>query len=236
MSAALARGDLLGRAGLVVAASVATAMSAPVLVRLVLSVLAVGGVIDLGVRTHHEGGREATAVVTGASLVVVLALGYVLNLLPLGLGPLGWALGLGLAGLVAIALLGRRPARARPRLRQVVRADGLWYFGAAVLVAAGLLTAVSVTRVAEQSPVQMFAKRTANGTVEVVLTTAEDAGPYDLWLEDGRTERVLRSAVSLTAGHRLALPLARLGDRQMRIALRDQGSPDDLLYVIVNPG
>lgn len=231
------RADLPVRAGLVVLAGVATALEAPSAVRAGSAAVALAAVGDLLVRSHRRGGREAVAVAVGAALAGVIAVGLVLNLVPTGLDATGWAVGLTLLGLTTVVVVGvrRRGRRPLPALGDLLRTDGLWYAGAAVLVAAGLVVAVSVTRHAERPPVQLSAVHSPDGGVVVVVSSPVAAGPYDLWLEDVKSERLLRTAVPIGAGTPLQVPLQRFGNRQMRVALRETGSRTDLLYVIVNP-
>ena len=235
MSVALRRADLPVRAGLVLLAGAATGWQAPTLVRVALTAVAVAALGDVLIRTHPDGGRRAVAVSLAAGLVGVLVVGLVLDLVPSGLDARGWAVGLTVLGLTATLALGRRERRPLPAVGEPVRADGLWYAGAAVLVVAGLLIAVSVTRHAERPPVQLFATQAGDGRVVVTVSSPVAAGPYDLWLQDGRTERLLRTAVPIVAGEPLHVPLARFGNRQMRVALRETGMRTDLRYVIVNP-
>lgn len=234
------RAGLLLRAGLVVGAGAATGLQAPTAVRSALAAAALLAVGDLLVRGHRRGGRESVAVAVGSALAAVVAAGVGLNLVPAGLDAAGWAVGLTLLGLLVVGAEGRRQRtgsapRRLPALGDVLRTDGLWYAGAAVLVLAGLVVAVSVTRHAERPPVQLSTTRGPDGDVVVVVSSPVSAGPYDLWLEDVRSERLLRTAVPVVAGRPLRVPLQRFGNRLMRVALRETGSQTDLLYVIVNP-
>jgi hypothetical protein len=236
MFATFIRPDPLLRCTLVVAAGLAAGLAAPTPIRAVLTLAAATAVGDQYIRSHTVPGRTAVAATIGGGFVLLILTGVALNLTPSGLGVVGWACGVTLGALVLVLARAKRPLRPLPTVRYLVRSHGLWYLGAAVLVAAGLAVSIVVTQQSERPPVQLSADVGPQGDVVITIAAAAPSGPYDLWLEDGKRERLLRTAIPVDVDSPLSLALPHLGNRQMRVALRATGSSGDLLYVIVNPG
>jgi hypothetical protein len=195
------------RAALVVVAAVAVALELPAWARLPLSAAAIVGVATFFLRrSGRQGVLDVVLVLAGGGLVALVLLGLLLNLLPTGIGPLGWALAVGVLELALLAFLTvfRQPVEhaaggAHPGPRRIPLASIVWG-GAAALVLAGAIVYSAASFDATHVPPLAIAAVPHGDTVTVTVGAGSEQGPYELDLvtPDGRT--VIAKSVRLTPG------------------------------------
>ena len=143
---------------LVAAAGVLVGTGAPTVARTVLTVLAAGAALAGPLHRRDSRAGDRVLVGTGALLLVPLALGLALDLLPGGLTRSSWGWAVAAAELVAVVATPRwRPLRdARPALpagRTVL--TGACALAAAGVVALALVVSTRATNSDEAAPLQM---------------------------------------------------------------------------------
>ncbi|WP_375387380.1 hypothetical protein [uncultured Amnibacterium sp.] len=178
------------RAALVVVAAVAVALEAPAWARLPLSAAAALAVATFLLRRSDRGVLDGVLVQVGGAVVALVLLGVVLNLLPFGLGPVGWALAVGALELAALAGLAARraPASHAVRRRRIPVAGIAWGAAAAAVLAATVAYSAVSFGTTHVAPLAIAAEP-AGDAVTVTVTAGDAVGPFDLRLvtADGRT-------------------------------------------------
>jgi hypothetical protein len=213
------------RAALVVVAAVAVAVELPAWARLPLSAAAVLGVGTFFLR--RSGGRgllDLVLVVTGGGVVALTLLGLLLNVLPTGIGPLGWALAVGVLELVVLALLAvfRQPVprvhiEGDPARRNTFKTHlpvaGIAWGAAAAAVLAGAVVYSTVSFDATHVSPLAIAAEPNGSSVTVTVSAGSEQGPYELDLvsADGRT--VIARSIRVGSGNefteRIPMPATR---------------------------
>ena len=194
------RADPAVRAALVVAAGTAAAVPAPAAVAAPLVLGAVAAVAQAAVRHRGRGGVDALLVAAGGVLVVPVLLGLVLGVTGIGLRPVTWAAGLTLVGLAVLGLTARRgaagtalaggpSAAGEPRTGAVRAGAALrllpWFAVVGVVAAVAVGRSVSATEADDVAPLQMSLGAARGGTVEIVVSGDEAAGPLELRTDPG---------------------------------------------------
>lgn len=199
------------RAALVVVAAVAVALEAPAWARLPLSVAAMLAVATFFLRRYGRRGRlDVVLVVAGGGLVALALLGLALNVLPTGIGPVGWAFAVGVLELAVLAFLAifRAPVRFRlegdsaPRHRISFRTDplGIVTGAAAVLVLVGAIVYSTVSYTATHVSPLAIASETNGSTVTVTVSAGDAQGPYELDLVTAKGRTVVATGIRIDSG------------------------------------
>lgn len=232
------------RAALVVAGAVAVALEAPVWLRLPLSAVALAATAGLVLRSPRRGGvLHVVLLVAGGGLVALALLGLVLNLLPVGLGPIGWALGVGALELALLAAVVRRhptarSAGARGAVRHrrlpvvgIVRGIGWGAAVAAVLVGAVVYSTASF-EATHVEPLAITAEPDGD-TMTLTVTAGSGQGPFDLDLVTAAGRSTVAAAVRVGPGDdyttRIAVP-----DSRAVVQLVPTGSATPLRQLILD--
>lgn len=222
--------DLAFRCWIVVLATGAIVIDVPVWARAPLAVAAAALTVT-SYLSRTTGGRarlvDAVLRVTGAAVVLLAALGLLLNVLPGGITAAGWGIGVGVIELIAVISLAawRSPVRAERagRRRLPVRA-GLWAVAiSGVLAGALVLSTVSFTDT-HIAPLALGAERTGD-TVEVTVSSGTDAGPYELQLvsDTGTTIRYA-SGIYVGPGSPRTFTFDLVADARDTVRLVETGS------------
>lgn len=195
------------RAALVVVAAVAVALEVPAWARLPLSAAAVLGVATFFLRRYgRRGVLDVVLVVAGGGLVALALLGLLLNVLPTGIDPLGWALAVGVLELLVLAFLAvfRQPVErasggAHEGRRRVPVAGIAWGSAAALVLAGAVVYSTASFDATHVSPLAIAAVPHGD-SVTVTVSAGSEQGPYELDLvtADGRT--VIARSVRIDSG------------------------------------
>jgi hypothetical protein len=198
------------RAALVVVAAIAVALETPVWGRLPLSLAAAVAVGTFFLRRYgRRGVLDVVLVLAGGGLVALALLGLVLNLLPFGLGPVGWALAVGVLELAVLAFLAlfraphvetRSDGGPAPSASVATRLPGIaWGVVAAAVLVGAVVYSTGSYDATHVSPLAMSAE--PDGTaVTITVSAGAQQGPFalDLVTADGRT--TIASDVRIAAG------------------------------------
>lgn len=203
------------RAALVVLAAVAVALEVPAWVRLPLSVAAVLGVATFFLRRYgRRGVLDVVLVIAGGGLVALALLGLLLNVLPTGIDPLGWALAVGVLELLVLAFLAvfRQPVErsgtgSHAARRRVPVAGIAWGTAAAAVLAGAVVYSTASFDATHVAPLAIAAVPHGNA-VTVTVSGGSEQGPYELDLvtADGRT--VLTRSVRIASGDSYSTTIA----------------------------
>jgi hypothetical protein len=224
------------RAALVVVAAIAVAVELPAWARLPLSAAAVVGVATFFLRrSGRRGVLDVVLVVAGGGLVALALLGLLLNVLPTGIGPLGWALAVGVLELVVLAFLTvfrtpvERPAAARRRLPVA----GIAWGTAAAAVLAGAVVYSTVSFDATHMAPLAIAAEPHGTAVTVTVSAGTEQGPFELDLVTAAGRTVVAKSVRIGSGEtytkRIAMPAARAVLQLVRV-----GSPTPVRQLILD--
>lgn len=197
------------RSALVVVAAAAVALEAPAWARLPLSLAAVLGVATFFLRrSGRRGLLDVVLVTAGGGLVALVLLGLALNVLPTGIGPLGWALAVGVLELAVLAFLAifRAPAgrihfegaALRTTLKKHV--IGIGTGTAAVLVLIGVIVYSTVSYDATHVSPLAIASETHGSSITVTVTAGGAEGPYELDLVTATGRTVLATGIRIGSG------------------------------------
>lgn len=224
------------RAALVLVAAVAVALETPVWARLPLSVAAAIGVATFFLRrSRRRGLLDGVLVVAGGGLVALVVLGLLLNVLPTGLDPLGWALAVGALELLVLAVLTvfRAPAQ-RTAVRRRIPVAGIAWGAAAALVLIGAVVYSTASFDATHVRPLAIAAEPSDGAVELTISSGAATGPLevDLVTADGRT--AIARDVRLDAGATWTKRIADPGSRAVVQVVR-VGSSTPLRQLILDP-
>jgi hypothetical protein len=228
------------RAALVVVAALAVAFEAPAWARFPLSAAAVLGVATFFLRRYGRRGLlDGVLVVAGGGLVALALLGLALNVLPTGIGPLGWALAVGVLELAVLAFLAvfRAPVpRAGGSVRSTVATHraGLAWGAAAVLVLVGaVLYSTASYDTTHVSPLAI-ASETHGGTVTVTVSAGAAQGPFELDLVTATGRTVVATGIRIDTGDRYTTRIAKPTARAV-LQLVAAGSSSPVRQLILDP-
>lgn len=233
------------RAALVVVAAVAVALEAPAWVRLPLSAAAVLAVaVVVRRRSTRRGVLDVVLVLAGGGVVALALLGLLLNVLPTGIGPLGWALGVAALELAVLAVLTLRtaaepaaePAPAIPvrtRLRRLPVAGIAWGVAAAAVLTGAIVYSTVSFDSTHVRPLAIAAVPHGD-SVEVTVSAGDEQGPFQVVLVTAGGRTVLAQSVRIgagadwttrirTPGTRAVLQLVRGGTPVRQLILDDSG-------------
>ena len=208
------------RAALVVMAAIAVALEVPAWARLPLSAAAALGVATFFLRRYgRRGVLDVVLVVAGGGIVALALLGLLLNVLPTGINPLGWALAVGVLELIVLAFLAvfRQPvARAAcgsHAARRRLPVAGIAWGAAAALVLAGAVVYSTVSFSATHVAPLAIAAVPHGTSVTVTVSAGSDQGPYELDLVTTNGRTVVAKSVTISSRDpytkRIAMPSTR---------------------------
>ncbi len=194
--------DLLWRLGVLGAAVVSVLVDAPRAVVCVLVAAAALAVAHAGVRRRRAGGIDAVLVGTGTVLAVLVVTGVGLDLAGVRLRPTSWALALGVVGAGCLLASWRRAPEAPTAIAvgALRRRDVPWFVASAAVVALAVTMSVRSVASVDEPPVAMSVGSERGAGVDVLLTSGEDAGPYELRTQAGDGNEISYPLVSLRAG------------------------------------
>ena len=234
------RHDLLVRAGgavLVVAAAVAVLLSAPVALRTTLVALAAAAVAARLAARRGRGAADAVLVAVGGVLVLLVLTGLGLDLVGVPLARRGWAVALGVLGL--LAALAPLPARAttgtaRPRPAAVLR-QAPWALACAAVVAVALTSSVRSAGSVDVAPVALSVGPARDGHVAVVVSTEQATGLLELRADNGSGTALSYPLFQLGAGGSRTTDVLLPADGRTTITVNNPGQAQPLRTVVVYP-
>lgn len=206
------------RAALVVVAALAVALEAPAWVRLPLSAAAMLAVASFFLRRSGRRGRlDVVLLLAGGGLVALALLGLLLNVLPTGIGPVGWALAVGVLELAVLAFLTifrcEGDSAPRRRISFTTHLVGIVTGAAAVLVLVGAIVYSTVSYTATHVSPLAIGSETHGSTVTVTVSAGGAQGPFELDLVTVEGRTVVATGISVDSGDtyttRIAAPDAR---------------------------
>ncbi len=197
------RRGLAWRAAIIVIAAVSVALELPALVRAPLSILAVV-VTALFVfpRIARRGPLDRLLMIVGATIVLLLLLGPVLNVLPTGLDVRGWGIGVGvieLAVIVGFAFVRPPVTAGSSRVRRIPIEGIAWGVIIAVVLLNALVISVNSFTTTHQAPLALAGVRSGD-SVTVTVSSGNAAGIYDLVRVTSTGHSVLASGIEVAAG------------------------------------
>lgn len=232
------------RAALVVVAAVAVALEAPAWARLPLSAAAMLAVATFFLRRSGRRGRlDVVLVLAGSGLVALALLGLLLDVLPTGITPVGWALAVGVLELLVLAFLAvfRAPIEtgllrsegARARSTFGKHPVGILSGAAAVLVLVGAIVYSTVSYdVTHVSPLAI-ASETHGSTVTVTVSAGGEQGPYELDLVTATGRTVVATGISVGAKDAYTTRITAPGTRAV-LQLVTAGSSTPIRQLILD--
>ena len=199
------------RAALVVVAAVAVALEAPAWARLPLSAAAMLAVASFVLRRFGRRGRlDVVLVLAGGGLVALALLGLLLNVLPTGIGPLGWGLAVGVLELAVLAFLAVFPApipfrcegdsAPRRRISFTTNPVGIVTGAAAVLVLVGAVGYSTVSYTATHVSPLAIASEAHGSSITVTVSAGGAQGPYELDLVTATGRTVVATGIRVDSG------------------------------------
>jgi hypothetical protein len=224
------------RAALVVVAAVAVALEAPAWARFPLSVAAVLAVATFFLRRYgRRGVLDVVLVVAGGGLVALALLGLVLNVLPTGIGPLGWALAVGVLELALLAFLAvfRAPAERAAAAHRRVPVAGIAWGAAAALVLAGALVFSTASYTSTHVAPVAIAAVPHGDTVTITVSAGAADGPYELDLVTSTGRTVVATGITVTADQTYSKRIAVPGTRAV-LQLVTAGSSTPIRQLILD--
>lgn len=227
-------------AAVVVAAALAVALDGPAW--LTTGLTAMAALLTAGRLVRRRQLGWADALVTGAAglIVVLMLLGFLLNELPGGLARVPWAIGAGVAALLAIAASERRTASGAGPLdvdrRALLRLTPA-YAAVAGLAAVALIVSVHATREATQAPRALSIVRSdGDGHVVVEIAAGRVAGRFELVTVSSDDElRLVSSPFSVAAHGHVRRTITLPARRRVTLVLRKPGSATSLRSLVVSP-
>lgn len=193
------------RAALVVVAAVAVALEAPAWARLPLSAAAMLAVASFVLRRFGRRGRvDVVLVLAGGGLVALALLGLLLNVLPTGIGPLGWGLAVGALELAVLAFLAvfRFEGDSAPgrRISFKTHRVGIVTGAAAVLVLVGAVVYSTVSYTATHVSPLAIASEADGSSITVTVSAGGAQGPYELDLVTATGRTVVATGIRVDSG------------------------------------
>lgn len=223
------RPDLGWRALVALAAILAAVVGAPAYVVGGLVAVALCAAVERLARSRGHGPADSLLVLAGGTLAAVVLTGLVLGSTPVGLSTTTWAVGLSLVslGALAVALVLPRPAR---------MTRGAWAIGARALPWAVVVVAVAVVAItvsvrsvgpSETPPLQMSLGTVAGTQAQVVLSSAERAGPLELRTTNQDGDEISYPLFSIGADqtYRTTVTVPRDGRFTISVNYPDQTQP-----------
>ncbi|MBE7187703.1 hypothetical protein [Jatrophihabitans endophyticus] len=223
----------------VTVAALAVAFDAPAWLTTVLTAVAFLVTAERLVRRRQLG--WADAVVTGAAglVIVLMLLGFLLDVVPGGLARVSWGVGAGVVALAALAWSERAPddgPATLPVERGTLVRVAPAYAVATGLAAIALVVSVHATREGTRAPEALSIVRTgAPGQVSVEISSGRAAGRYELAVTSrGHLLRVDGPFTLAPDSHvRRTVPVP--SGRRSTIELRSSGSSAALRTLVVSP-
>jgi len=240
--ARLDRHTLVGagwRAALVVVAALAVALEVPAWARFPLSAAAVLGVATFFLRrSGRRGLLDVVLVVAGGGLVALALLGLALNVLPTGIGPLGWALAVGVLELAVLAFLAlrRSPVRSGDGVGSTFKMNtaGVAWGAAAVLVLVGAVVYSTVSYDTTHVSPLAIASETQGSTVTVTVSAGAAQGPLELDLVTATGRTVVATGIRIGAGDEYTTTITKPSARAV-LQLVTAGSSTPVRQLILDP-
>ncbi len=206
------RSSLLLPAGLVVAAAATAAAGAPGYAAGPLTAAAaVTTVLHLGWRPDREP-LDIIVRAVGGLILALVALGFLLDVVPGGLTRVSWSVAAGVAALAALADCLRRPAPPRVQLAALRGSlpGAVWYVLAAAVLGAAFTITVRATDRSERPPLALSVTSADTDSAEVAISAGTTGGSYDLLVGDGTTAGTVQGPFTVAAGasveHQVVLP------------------------------
>ncbi len=224
------------RASLVVEAALAAALDAPTAVRTVLGTAAVVAVVGTMVRGRSRGRIDATVIGVAGALAVAVLLGLLLNLFPVGLTRVSWAVGAGVLGLAAVAWGARSTPTedwSSPVSGTTLLRHAPWTLAAAGVSVVAVIVAVHATDIADRAPVQLSLASKSAQLVAVRVTGAHTTGTYRIVVMRGTTELTRSEAFRVGAGQHVDYRFTPTQDR-VTVDLRKVGASTTSRSLVVD--
>ena len=220
------------------------ALEAPAWARLPLSAAAMLAVATFFLRRYGRRGRlDVVLVLAGGGLVALALLGLALNVLPTGIGPLGWALAVGVLELAVLAFLAifRAPVRLRfegdlalgRRISFKTHAVGIVSGAAAVLVLVGAIVYSTVSYTATHASPLAIASETHGSSITVTVSAGGAQGPYELDLVTATGRTVVATGIQVDSGDSYSKTITAPSTRAV-LQLVTAGSSTPVRQLILN--
>jgi hypothetical protein len=234
--------ELGTRAVLLLVAVLLIAFNAPTWLATPMVVLAAAAVVQRVARGRGQGGIDAWVAGLGGLLVTLVLLGLALNLLPGGLDRVSWSIGLGVVGVVTLAVSavsttqGGQRALPLGQVGKQLRGAG-WYAACAMVLVVALLISVHATNRSERAPLALSVQRASGTTATIVVTSSRDAGPYAIVIDAGAGAgaATVRSDFVLTGGTPVEKTLTIPAGKRVTVRLTDATSGATVRSVILDP-
>lgn len=222
--------DLLWRLLVVVgaAASALAGAPGPVMGSLVLVGLLL--VIERLARLREEGALDVLLVTVGGGLVVLVLIGLVLGLTPIGLRASTWTVAVAALSLIGLVIAALAPPLAvtgpsRSAALHLLRV-GPWLAAGVVVVAVAVTVSTRSVESAERLPVEMSIGQVHGTSVQVVVRSSEKVGPLEL-RTTGTGSEISYPLITVVPGRATTTTLAvpRSGRATITLNYPDQTQP-----------
>ncbi|MEJ2578141.1 MAG: hypothetical protein P8Z68_03485 [Kineosporiaceae bacterium] len=233
--------DLGLRISFVLLAAGAGAFGAPW--PLATPLVAVAGLVTVErwVRRRRRGWLDAVAVGGGSVLVVIILVGFLLNLLPGGLTRRSWAGALALVGIVVLLRCRAEAPRETPALissRRPRPVNALLYVLTGGLVVFALVVSVLSTG-SDRTPdfhlaVQQQQISATSPWVPVVVSSSAGYGPLQLLLDEGHGPHVWGELFEVTADRPRTVVVPVPVGARVTVSLTEAGDPTPLRRVTID--
>ena len=225
----------LRRAGtvLVVAAAVAgVLLPAPVGLRAALTLAALAAVAARLAASRGRGAADGVLVGVGGALVALVLTGLLLDLAGVPLAPRGWAVALGVLGLVCAVI--PLPARtAEPVAWRAQLRHAPWALACAAVAVVAISASVRSADSVDVAPVALSLAGTGGGHAEVLVASEKATGPLELRADNGSGSSLSYPLFSLPAGGSRTADVLLPSKGRTTITISNPGQSQPLRTLIV---
>lgn len=229
--------DLAWRAGLVLVATAAVVIGLPAWARAPLFVAAVLVTVLFVLRRFRRRGVVHGALTALAVVIVLLmALGLLLSLLPSGISTIRWGVGAGVIELVSLIGLAywRAPnAATRPWKPVVSVAAVVWTILVAGVLATALVWSIASVNAHQVAPLAVAAVSSGESAT-VTVSSGRDEGPYELQVVNGTSRTVLAHDIRIGPGKSASFTIKIPSGTREKVQLVRAGTEKSLRELILD--
>ena len=229
------RSDLIVPGIATVVAGAADALGSPWWAAAPLSCLSAVLVLERLVRRRDRSLLDSVVRGTGGMFVVLIAIGFVLDVVPGGLTRLSWSIGASIAGLGALIIQTRRSPPPPLRMAFIWRTTGAaWYALAAAGLGISLVISIRATTQSERPVLALSLESSDNDSAELTITAGAAGGEYDLLLDNGRTPVTVHGPIGMLPYSSVEDIIALPAGNRVTVSLVAHGHSQALRSLIVN--